>query len=133
MYGDPGLTPLMIVAAVPLFNIYSVLILTFSARMVPDRGSSKSLRQRGKESYHSGHSGGAAFSLLNIELPAILMKTITSVGGTATPIALLMVGRGFQTGALARLRPALWATAIKLVILPLLFPPCGGVDGLCRQ
>lgn len=31
MYGNAGLAPLMIVSAVPLFNIYSVIILTFSA------------------------------------------------------------------------------------------------------
>ena len=33
IYGDAGMVPMMIVAAVPFFNIYSVLILTFSPRV----------------------------------------------------------------------------------------------------
>lgn len=126
IYGNAGLTPLMIVAAVPLFNIYSVLILTFSAQDGSDsRGQlKKACLNVAKNPIILGILAGLPFSLLGIELPPILMKTAASVGSTATPIALLVVGAGFQTGtALSRLKPALWATAIKLVILPLLFLP----------
>lgn len=31
MYSDTGMAPLMIVAAVPLFNIFAVVVLTFKA------------------------------------------------------------------------------------------------------
>ncbi len=126
IYGNAGLTPLMIVAAVPLFNIYSVLILTLSAGdHASGRGQlKKACVNVAKNPIILGILAGLPFSLLGIELPAILMKTITSVGGTATPIALLVVGAGFQTGAaLSKLKPALWAAAVKLVILPLLFLP----------
>lgn len=125
IYGSPGLTPLMIVAAVPLFNIYSVLILTFSARDEAGKGQFKrACVNVARNPIILGILAGIPFSLLGIELPPILMKTVTSVGGTATPIALLVVGASFQTGAaLARIRPALWATAVKLVLLPLIFLP----------
>ena len=126
MYGNAGLAPLMIVSAVPLFNIYSVIILTFSAN-----GG-----QHGKEAIRKacinvlknpiiiGIVLGLPFSLLRIDIPTISLKMIESVGATATPLALLVVGAGFEgTKALAKIKPTLWATAIKLVILPAVFLP----------
>lgn len=126
MYGNAGLAPLMIVSAVPLFNIYSVIILTFSA----DGG------QHGTEAIRKacinvlknpiiiGIVLGLPFSLLRIDIPTIPLKMIESVGATATPLALLVVGAGFErTKALAKIKPTLWATAIKLVILPAVFLP----------
>lgn len=126
MYGNAGLAPLMIVSAVPLFNIYSVIILTFSA----DGG------QHGAEAIRKacinvlknpiiiGIVLGLPFSLLRIDIPTIPLKMIESVGATATPLALLVVGAGFEgTKALAKIKPTMWATAIKLVILPAVFLP----------
>lgn len=126
VYGNAGLTPLMIVAAVPLFNIYSVLILTFSA---PDNASGgrqlkKACLNVMKNPIILGILAGLPFSLLEIQLPAILEKTVVSVSNMSTPVALLVVGAGFQTGAaLAKFRPAVAATVIKLVVLPAIFLP----------
>ena len=39
MYSSTGMAPLMIVAAVPLFNIFSVIVLTFKA--VPENADGK--------------------------------------------------------------------------------------------
>ena len=126
VYGNAGLTPLMIVAAVPLFNIYSVLILTFSA---PDASAGGGQLKKAclnvlKNPIILGILAGLPFSLLEIPIPTILEKTVVSVGNMSTPLALLVVGAGFQTGAaLAKLRPAVVATTIKLVILPAIFLP----------
>ena len=126
VYGNAGLTPLMIVAAVPLFNIYSVLILTFSA---PDNASGGGQLKKAclnvlKNPIILGILAGLPLSLLEIQLPAVLEKTVVSVGSMSTPVALLVVGAGFQTGAaLAKLRPAVAATVIKLVVLPAIFLP----------
>ncbi len=126
MYGNAGLAPLMIVSAVPLFNIYSVIILTFSA----DGGQHGTAAIRKacinvlKNPIIIGIVLGLPFSLLRIDIPTIPLKMIESVGATATPLALLVVGAGFEgTKALAKIKPTLWATAIKLVILPAVFLP----------
>ncbi len=126
MYGDAGLTPLMIVAAVPLFNVFSVVILTFSAgggthgRAAVKRACINVL----KNPIILGIFAGLPFSLLRIELPVIPLKVIDSVAATATPLALLVVGAGFHGAqALAKLRPTVAATAIKLLALPALFLP----------
>ena len=122
MYGNAGLAPLMIVSAVPLFNIYSVIILTFSAN--GGQHGTGAIRKACinvlKNPIIIGIVLGLPFSLLRIEIPTIPLKMIESVGATATPLALLVVGAGFEgTKALAKIKPTLWATAIKLVFLPL--------------
>ncbi|HBI64930.1 MAG TPA: hypothetical protein DDX51_07455 [Clostridiales bacterium] len=126
IYGDAGLTPLMIVSAVPLFNIFSVIILTFSAgggthgRAAVRRACVNVL----KNPIILGIFAGLPFSLLRIPIPVIPLKVIDSVAATATPIALLVVGAGFEgTQALAKLRPTAAAAAVKLMGLPALFLP----------
>ena len=126
MYGNAGLAPLMIVSAVPLFNIYSVIILTFSAN--GGQHGTGAIRKACinvlKNPIIIGIVLGLPFSLLRIEIPTIPLKMIESVGATATPLALLVVGAGFEgTKALAKIKPTLWATAIKLVFLPAVFLP----------
>ncbi len=126
MYGDAGLTPLMIVAAVPLFNIFSVVILTFSARGgAHDRTAIRTACVNiAKNPIILGIVAGLPFSLLHITIPAIPAKALENVAESATPLALLVAGAGFEgTKALAKLRPTVAATAIKLVILPAVFLP----------
>ena len=126
IYGSAGLAPLMIVSAVPLFNIFSVVILTFSA----DGGASGSGAVRRacinvlKNPIILGILAGLPFSLLRIDIPTIPLKAIESVASTATPLALLVVGAGFEGAkALAKLKPTIAASAIKLVGLPAAFLP----------
>lgn len=133
MYGNAGLAPLMIVSAVPLFNIYSVIILTFSAN--GGQHGTGAIRKACinvlKNPIIIGIVLGLPFSLLRIEIPTIPLKMIESVGATATPLALLVVGAGFEgTKALAKIKPTLWATAIKLVFLPTVFLPLAIALGL---
>ena len=133
MYGNAGLAPLMIVSAVPLFNIYSVIILTFSAN--GGQHGTGAIRKACinvlKNPIIIGIVLGLPFSLLRIEIPTIPLKMIESVGATATPLALLVVGAGFEgTKALAKIKPTLWATAIKLVFLLAVFLPLAIALGL---
>lgn len=124
--GDAGMAPLMIVAAVPLFNIFSVTILTFCGknRKNGKAGIRKACLNILKNPIIIGILLGIPFSLLDIKLPVICMRTISYIAQTATPLALLAVGAGFDTKqALTRVRPALTATVIKLLVLPCIFIP----------
>lgn len=126
IYGNAGLTPLMIVAAVPLFNIYSVIILTFSANggQHGTGAIKKACVNVLKNPIILGILAGLPFSLLQITIPTIPLKAINSVAATATPLALLVVGAGFEGGkALAKIKPTIVAAVIKLVILPAAFLP----------
>lgn len=140
IYGNSGMAPLMIVSAVPLYNILSVIILTFSADMgkeiVP--GPEKTAAQKAEDSSAVkraclnilknpiiiGIFLGLPFSLLGIAIPTIPLKAVTSISQTATPVALLVVGAGFEGAkAVKKIRPTLAAAFIKLVLLPLIFFP----------
>ena len=57
-------------------------------------------------------------------LKVIVDKTVNSVAQMATPLALITIGAGFEgRKALAKIRPTIAASMIKLVIQPLIFLP----------
>ena len=132
IYGNSGMTPLMIVAAVPLFNIFSVILLTLSAR--DNAGGTQAIRKSVvgilKNPIILSIFAGLPFSLLNISIPQLPLNAIDSIGGTATPIALLSIGAGFQGAkALSKLKPTAVSTFIKLVLLPALVLPAAAAFG----
>lgn len=140
IYGDSGMVPMMIVAAVPFFNIYSVLILSFSPQvdddgaLLPASGEGGRVRQAClnvlKNPIILGILIGVPFALLRIQLPVMLSAALDTVGATATPIALLVVGASFSgSEALKRWKPAAAATFIKLFLLPALFLPLAAALG----
>ena len=65
IYGNSGMTPLMIVSAVPLYNIYSVIILTFCANNQDHSDKSATIKRAFKkypdQSDHSRHRRRCAF------------------------------------------------------------------------
>lgn len=124
--GEAGMTPLMIVAAVPFFNILSVIILVFNSNTdKKEYGKIKNaVVNIAKNPIIIGIVVGLVFSLVDVELPAILNRTVDYVARTATPIALLVVGAGFEFGeAIRKIGPAIGASFIKLIGLPLVFLP----------
>lgn len=141
IYGDSGMVPMMIVAAVPLFNLFSVLILSFSPQ-TDEQGHllppPKDGAQRVKRTLFNvltnpiilGIVAGIPFSLLRLQLPALVLKTVDMVGGTASPVALLVVGASFSAGeAMKKWKPAAAATAIKLFLLPAIYLPLAALLG----
>ena len=124
IYGDAGLAPQMILGAVPLFNIYAVLVLTFESG---ERGAlrdnlSRALKGVVTNPILIGLVLGMAVSLLEIQLSAIADKTLTLVGNLATPQALICIGAGFEgEKAIKKLGPTLASAALKLMVLPGVF------------
>lgn len=125
--GDIGMTPLMIVASVPFFNMLSVIILVFNANNKDNKDYGKiknSFINIIKNPIIIGILIGLIFSLLRIDLPIIADRTLGYISRTATPIALISVGAGFDTKhAIKKIKPALCASFIKLIGLPMIFLP----------
>lgn len=121
IYGDSGMTPMMIVAAVPLFNIYSVIILTvtssegkFNSALVK-----KLLVGVVTNPIILGIAAGMVWSLLRLPMPVILSKSVHSIASTATPLALLVLGATFKgREALSKIGPTIAAAFLKLVAIP---------------
>ena len=121
IYGSSGMAPLMLVAAVPLYNIYSVIILTVHARGVQRdaRALKRALVNVLKNPIIIGVVAGLPFSVLGIQVPTVPLKIVNNLAAMATPLALLAIGAGFEgRRALKKIRPTLLSSLIKLVLIP---------------
>ena len=77
---------------------------------------------------------GFISSMLGMKYPVIVNKTIESIAQTATPIALICIGAGFEgRKAIKKLKPTLAATFIKLIGLAAVFIPVGVALGFRNQ
>ncbi|MBO4391488.1 MAG: AEC family transporter [Lachnospiraceae bacterium] len=128
--GSAGMAPLMIVSAVPLFNILSVIILTFSAAGEEKQKESfgkvvlKSLKGIVTNPIIIGIFVGMIFAALPVTMPVIGQKFIGLTAQTATPVALIAIGGGFEwKAAKSKLGLSAVAAVIKLMILPAVFLP----------
>lgn len=135
MYSDSGMAPLMIVSAVPLFNIYSVIVLTFKGRNNDAGGNiKKAFINVIKNPIIIAIFLGLPFSIFGIHFPQIIEKTITNVAQTATPLALIAIGAGFEgRKALKKIKPAITASFIKLILLAAVFLPAAVMMGFRNQ
>ena len=99
-----------IVASVPLYNIFSVLVLTVTApdaQQADHRGLvGKTLRGIITNPIILGIFAGLPFSLLAIDFPPMLDKGLSMLGNCATPMALLSsTGMPCLHGRTERLQP----------------------------
>lgn len=121
IYGNAGMTPMMIVAAVPLFNIYSVIILCLSSAegKINKALIKKTLKGVVTNPIIIGIIIGAIWSLIGLPYPAILSKSVSYISSTATPLALLVLGATFKgKEAIQKIKPTLAAAFLKLIAIP---------------
>lgn len=121
IYGSSGMTPMMIVAAVPLFNIYSVIILTVTSSQGKFDGAlvKKLLKGVVTNPIILGIAAGMVWSLAGLPMPVILSKSVNYIASTATPLALLVLGATFKgREALKKIGPTMAAAFLKLVAIP---------------
>lgn len=127
LYGSAGAAPLMMIGAVPLYNVAAVTVLNL---MRPGQGKlswpliKKTLFGVVTNPILIGIVAGCLWSALHIPQPSIFTKTVSSIAATATPLGLMAMGASFNlkkaTGAL---RPALVCVALKLVVFVAIFLP----------
>lgn len=127
IYGDTGMVPLMIIGAVPLYNIYAVLVLTVEC---PEKGTQheKTMKTTLKGIVTNpiiiSIVIGVVLSILKVDFPNMIDNTISSFAKMSTPLALLAIGGSFEFGkALKKVKPAVVATSLKLVGWAVIFLP----------
>lgn len=128
LYGPSAMGPLMIIGAVPLYNIYSVLVLTFEAE---DDGRGRDTGKLKEACVNILKNPiiisivlGLIISLCKPDFPVLVDNTIDNVAKMATPLALITLGAGFEgREALAKMKPTLWAAFIKLIGQAAIFIP----------
>ena len=138
IYGSSAMGPLMIVSAVPLYNIFSVIVLTFEANDSTGIDKKAKIRQAGinicKNPIILSILAGLIVGLLGIQFPTLVNKTVSNVAQMATPLALITIGAGFEgRKALAKIKPTLWAAFIKLIAQAAIFIPIAGLCGFTGE
>lgn len=138
IYGSSAMGPLMIVSAVPLYNIFSVIVLTFEANDNTGIDKKAKIRQAGinicKNPIILSILAGLIVGLLGIQFPTLVNKAISNVAQMATPLALITIGAGFEgRKALAKIAPTMAASMIKLVLQPLVFLPVAAWMGFSGE
>lgn len=124
--GHTGKGILLTAFAVPTFNVLSVLVLTFRSRNPQGGSMGKALYSIVRNPLIIGILLGLPFSLFHIPLftsesTKFLATAIKFLADLANPLAMLAIGASINYGKVMRgMRKALVATAIKLVISPLL-------------
>ena len=137
IYGDSGMTPLMILGVVPLYNIAAVVALSL---FQPDRKplDRERLKKTAREIVTNpiilGVFAGLIWSLLQIPMPSVLDKTVESVARLATPLGIMAMGAAFDLKkALASWREASLSTFLKLFGLCCIFLPIGIAMGFTQD
>ena len=127
LYGSAGAASLIIIGAVPLYNAAAVTVLSLTSPT--QKGLSKGAAKKVAKGIITnpiilGIIVGLAWTLLRIPQPTILTKTVNSISATGTPLGLMALGASFDwKKAIGRIKPALSATALKLVVFVAIFLP----------
>ena len=141
IYGTSGMSGLMILGSVPLYNIFAVVILTLESPSL-SRSAKSGMGEKIKKSLKGivtnpillGIAAGFVWSLLRLPMPTMVNKTLSSLAGLTSPLALLAIGAGFKgRAALAYLKPTAAATVTKLILLPAIFLPMAVHFGFTDQ
>lgn len=135
MYDGAGMAPLMIIGAVPLFNIFAVVILTLKGNNGSQKPDLKTtVINIFKNPILLGILIALPFAFCGIQFPAFLNKGINYLANTASPLALLSIGAGFEgRKAIKKVKPTLIASFIKLFLLCALFLPAAVYLGYRNQ
>lgn len=127
IYGDSGMAPLMIIGAVPLYNICAVIVLALTnpqQKSLDSKTMKKTLKGIVTNPILIGIVVGIVWSLLRMPYPAILDKTVTNIGNLATPLGLMAMGGTFEFKKASEvLKPAICASFLKLFGFAMVFLP----------
>lgn len=137
VYGNATMAPLMIIGSVPLYNIMAVIVLSLFS---PER------KELNKEVWLKTLKGiitnpiligivvGLMWSIFKLPMPAMLAKTVSSVGNVATPMGLMAMGATFNfKEALGEIKLSILASFIKLFGFCIVFLPLAIHFGFVKE
>ncbi len=138
IYGASAMGSLMIIGAVPLYNIYSVIVLTFEGDYPEGERDTGRIKSAGLNIITNpiiiGIIIGIVVALFGNPLPELVNSTVDYIARCATPLALLTLGAGFEgRKALAKIKPTIGASIIKLVGMAACFIPLAAYFGFTGE
>ncbi len=126
IYGKSTMAALMIVGTVPIYNIISVIVLSVTSAENKKSGSllKTTLKGIATNPIILGIIGGISWSLIGLNQPVIMSKSISYLGNMATPLSLIALGASFKfEEAKGKLPVTAGIAFIKLVLFCSIFLP----------
>ena len=134
IYPDVGVAPLMLMSVVFVYNVVSVIILSFYKSKQEKVDYKKTFLGILKNPLILGIVFGIIVSILPFQIPGVINKTISMIAGTATPLGLMAMGATFDfSQAKGEIKPALFCTFMKLIGFCAIFLPIGAMLGFRNQ
>lgn len=135
IYGNAGVTPLMMAVVVPLYNIYTVVLFSLKSGEGEKMFSRANCKKMAKGIVTNpliiGILIGAVFSLTQLAIPAIIYKPLSSIASTGTPMALLSLGASLRFDKIGNgIKTILASNLFKLVVNAAIILPIAVMMGL---
>lgn len=127
VYDNVAMVALMIIGCVPIYNIFSVFLLSVTAPK--DNEISESIVLKTCKSIATNPIilsifAGAVWSVLKLPQPKIIFRGIEYLANVASPLALIGLGASFEFKNLRdHLKPVLSVSFNKLILFVVLFMP----------
>lgn len=115
-----SVTAILIAFVIPLYNFLATVVL----EMYSDSKTNplKIAKQVLKNPLIIGSLIALSFVVVEIKLPIVIETTIADIGKVATPLALIILGGGFEFRSLKSfIKPLILSVTGKLVVMPLIF------------
>lgn len=123
LFGDAGLAQasLLLALVIPLFNVLSILCLSIPMQRSESMKLGNMLLEILKNPLILAVLFALPVSWFGVQLPEVVAKTGTYFANLTLPLALLTIGASLNLKSLHDTSAqAFWATALKLVILPVI-------------
>ncbi|MBO6047646.1 MAG: AEC family transporter, partial [Erysipelotrichaceae bacterium] len=137
IYGESQMAALMIIGAVPIYNIMAVVVLSLTDpenEKIDATVIKKTLIGIMKNPIIVGIVDGVIWSVLKLPMPAWFNTYLSRIGSLSTPMGLIAMGAMIDLGTIgSTLVPSLWASFFKLIGLEALFLPAAVALGFQKE
>lgn len=127
VYDNVAMVALMIIGCVPIYNIFSVFLLSVTAPKDNEMSESivlKTCKSIATNPIILSIFAGAVWSVLKLPQPKIIFRGIEYLANVASPLALIGLGASFEFKNLRdHLKPVLSVSFNKLILFVVLFMP----------
>ena len=136
IYGSTGMAGMMVLGAVPLYNVYAVIVLQTESPI--NKKGEKNIQRALKGIITNpiliGVILGLVASLINIKFPTIIDTSLNYVARIATPLAVICIGGEFSfQNAFKSIKTSSLAAFVKIVLLPAVFVPIAILMGFYTE
>ena len=134
IYPNVGVAPLMLMSVVFVYNVVSVIILSFFKPEQEKIDYKKTFLGVLKNPLIIGIVCGVLVGFLPFSIPGVINKTISMISQTATPLGLMAMGATFDfSKAKGELKQSLFCTFMKLFGFCAIFLPIAVALGFQKQ